>query len=489
MGLIRLLTPGRKSLPESVTRRAYISGMDEIPWPCRIVATEDGLIIDRANSESCVLRLPWGIGGIGEWVLATGSLLEREKPYLLEVELARGTLNRIRNQLATWESSGMKCPHTLLDQLAESTRLFAEAATSQDDPSAACEKARQSLNVAIQLVVGLGQAYAQQAMIVRHRAAPKLATLLGANLGTTHFDEDTARHYLSTFNSAVVPMRWSDVEVGEGSYNWNHTDLQLEWCETHKIRVATGPLLSFDRWSMPDWIYLFEGESDTIASLMEKYIQSIVERYQGRVNVWQCAARMNSGDCLGLNDEIKFQLALRAMQIVRTADPRTPLVVSFDMPWGEYVKNDMDLPLHLADALVRANLGLSGLGLEINVGYSPDGTMNRDPLEVSRQIDRWSLLGLPLLITLSVPGGSGPDEHARRASEPMPTAWPVEQQSTWVRQIVPILMAKQSVQGLFWHQFRDDESHDFPHGGLLDASGQPKPALKDLAALRAQHLG
>lgn len=488
MGLIRFLTPGRPKLEASVAKRGYIVGMDEIPWQCRIVPTDDGLIIDRPTGESCSLRIPWQVEGHGELVLATGSLLERQKPYLLEVELARGTLNRVRNQLATREAAGMRCPPALAERLAEATCKFAQAATRQQEPSTACAAAREALLLGVQLTVGITQAYAQQALAVRHRGGAKMTTLFGANLGTTTFDEDAARHYLTSFNAALAPMRWTDIEVAEGEYDWKHTDRQMEWCQTHKLKVLSGPLLSFDRWSVPDWSYLFEGEAETISGLMESYVKACVERYAGRVQVWQCAARMNVGECLSLPDETKFSLALRAMQLVRAADPRTPIVVSFDMPWGEYVRNDQDLPMHLADALVRANLGLSGIGIELNMAYSPGGSLNRDPLEINRQIDRWALLGLPLLLLITVPSDDADDDAARRSSPPTGGGWNSEAQQAWVRQVVPMLLAKQAVQGIFWRQFRDDEPHDFPHGGLLDAHGHPKPALKDLAALRAKHL-
>ena len=51
-----------------------------------------------------------------------------------------------------------------------------------------------------------------------------------------------------------------------------------------------------------------------------------------------------------------------------------------------------------------------------------------------------------------------------------------------------MLLAKPSVQGIAWQQYRDDEAHELPHAGLVDGEGQPKPALVELAALRKQHV-
>ncbi len=95
-----------------------------------------------------------------------------------------------------------------------------------------------------------------------------------------------------------------------------------------------------------------------------------------------------------------MRLSARAVELTRSIDPHVPAIVSFDQPWGEDLgRKEMDFPpLHFADALVRANLGLSGLMLELNVGYTPGGTPLRDPLEVSRHLDYWSVLGVPLYI-------------------------------------------------------------------------------------------
>jgi hypothetical protein len=174
---------------------------------------------------------------------------------------------------------------------------------------------------------------------------------------------------------------------------------------------------------------------------------------------------------------------------VRQQDGRTPAVVTFDQPWGEYVSQlEMDLPLHLADSLIRANLGLAGIGLEINFGYYPRGTQPRDLLELSRQLDRWSLLGLPLLVSLVVPSGSGKDPHARLKPQPVPSNWTPEVQEQWTRHYVPLILSKPAVQAIVWNQLRDDQPHDLPHGGLIDRQGRPKPAMAQLAAIRRQHL-
>ena len=105
-------------------------------------------------------------------------------------------------------------------------------------------------------------------------------------------------------------------------------------------------------------------------------------------------------------------------------------------------------------------------------------------MEFSRQLDYWSLLGLPLYVALSVPSGDGDDPLARRRMAAPPGRWTLESQQAWIARYVPLILAKPGVQGIVWNQLRDSVPHDFPHAGLLDEHGRAKPALRALAAIR-----
>ena len=183
MGLIRFSTAQADRVPTEALTRAYMAGMDEVPWPTRVVATDEGLIVDRPESESGCFYIPWKVDGFCEMTLCTASLMERTRPYLLEVELARGTLNRIRNQLAAWEQAGLVIPEPIRKRLSDVTEVFSRAVTSQPDPKHAANLASEVLSEGLSLTVALGAAYAQQALATRHASGSKLVTMLGANLG------------------------------------------------------------------------------------------------------------------------------------------------------------------------------------------------------------------------------------------------------------------------------------------------------------------
>ena len=71
--------------------------------------------------------------------------MERDRPYLLEVELARGMLNNLRNQIGQWEMMGLIVPASLRGKIAEATSDFSRGASNQDDIEGAAKYASHSL--------------------------------------------------------------------------------------------------------------------------------------------------------------------------------------------------------------------------------------------------------------------------------------------------------------------------------------------------------
>ncbi len=490
MGLMRFLVYPPDRIAGETVEQAYMSGIDRIPWRSRVRYSAGELTLERAVSESGNLHIPWLVEGHGQVTLSTGSLIERQEPYHLPVELARGQIGQIRNQLTEWQVIGLGAPEEVNNKLSEAQCYFSRAVADPHDSEQSAQLAEEALRVALDVAGQLAACYAEQALSVRHRVAPKLPSLLGANLGVSLLDQYTAREFLGTFNAAVVPLVWREVETSEGNCNWDICDKQIQWCRTHGLTVCGGPLLRLDRWSIPDWLYLCEGDFDSLMSFVAEFITAAVNRYKDRVDFWQCVGRLGTADFLSLSEDEKVQLAAQTIELTRSLDASTPVAVSFDRPWAEYMSHrELDFPpLHFADALVRADLGLTALVLELDMGYYPDGTLPRDPLEFSRQLDYWSGLGLPLYISVCVPSSNHEDPLARRRAKPPPGECSPKTQREWIGRYLPLLLARPYVHGVFWNQLRDAEPHDFPHGGLFDLRRHPKSALRMLASIRKAHL-
>ena len=193
-------------------------------------------------------------------------------------------------------------------------------------------------------------------------------------------------------------------------------------------------------------------------------------------------------------------------ETVRRGDERSPVLLTIDQPWSEYLRTDTHgiSPLHFADALIRADLGLSGLALELNFDRWPGGTLPRDPIELNQLIDRWSMLGLPLMVILSAPTGrnvtaaQAPTSSAGRVTDwqvPKPDWACLEPTPASIDEpgyispdtIVSLLLSKPSVHAIIWNSIRDSESNSF-QSGLWTESVQSKPFLSRLAKLRKTSL-
>jgi len=166
---------------------------------------------------------------------------------------------------------------------------------------------------------------------------------------------------------------------------------------------------------------------------------------------------------------------VRAVEVIRSLDPQTPVIVSLDQPWAEFMaRREVELSsLQFADAVVRSGLGLSGIGMEINLGTAAQATLPRDLLQFNSQLDIWSSLGMPLLVSIAVP--SAGDDFSPQT------------QQTWLEAYLPMLLARPTVQAVIWNQLHDTEADDFPHTGLVDGQKHPKPAFSTLATLRRQY--
>jgi hypothetical protein len=485
MGVMRFTCASGRIADEAV-EQAYLSGFDRIPWQVEARQADGELLLERPTSDSGALHIPWPVEGHGQMTLSTATLMERPRAYHLPLELARGQISHVRDQLAEWEMMGLIVPQEVHDKVAESLGYFAQAAVVDHSSRQSVKLANEAVRLALDAANLLAACYVEQALAVRQRTSPKLGTFLGANLGLALPDKPTTQPTLEAFNAANVPLAWREIEPSQGHYRWDLSDEQIRWCRAERLAVCGGPVLQFDQPSFPDWLALYEDDLENLVNLASLFVTAVVSRYRGQIDVWQAAGRINTPDVLSLSEEQSVRLAARAVELTRRLDPETPVLASFDQPWAEYLsRREMDFaPVQFADALIRADLGLTGLMLEINVGYYPDGTLPRDPLEFSQQLDYWSLLGVPLFVALSVPSASDDDPQARRSATSPTGRWTPESQRAWVGRYVPLLLAKPYVRGVLWNQLGDFEPHPFPHGGLFDTDRRPKPALRKLASLR-----
>jgi hypothetical protein len=495
MGVLKFrLTPADLASRRPDLRKAFFSGQDRTPSRTTVEVRPGSLICQRDNPESGRVNVPWPVTGFGAPVVATATLGERAEPYDLGVELARGKLNEVRNQLADWQLMGLRTTPALNHWLKEAQVAFAKAATSRDLPETAEAAAQASLVGSFHAGQCVIESYMHQVLERRLDSSKKLSTLMSCGLEGDPKPSVWAPPLLKAINCARISCDWAKLAPVEGKYRWEDSDAQLHWCRRRRLIPTAGPILDFRARSLPDWLWLFEGDFEEIQNMVADLVRHAVGRYRGKVVFWHVAHRVACSDVLGLSEEQQIRLTAKILQVAHNADPNAQLIVDFDRPWAEWMATSgFQLgPLHLADSLARAELGLAGVGLEIAPGFSSPGSLMRDLFEFSRLLDLYALINLPIHVTISIPSGSEPLPSSPDSAAVEPHQWPAEpdelHQREWAAGWVALAVAKPYVRSVTWRQATDATPGLFPHTGLFRADGSAKPVLDWLIDFRERYL-
>src|SRR5262249_11243917 len=149
----------------------------------------------------------------------------------------------------------------------------------------------------------------------------------------------------------------------------------------------------------------------SMAAFMCRFVEAAVRRYRTRIRRWQLSAASNWASVLSLSEDELMVLTARLGEAARQVDPSLELTIGISQPWGEYMAraDRAYSPFIFADHLVRSGVNLSGLNLELVMGVQGRGSYGRDPLDTSRLLDLYALLGVPLHVTLGYPAGAQTD--------------------------------------------------------------------------------
>jgi hypothetical protein len=477
-------------------RTCLAGGPDNMPYPTDLQINGSTLSLSRAVDDSGHLVAPWSIDGFGQLMGASATLTERPDPYNLLVELARGKVNQVRCQAADWQSGGLQVPPDLEARIHEASLTFGRAVCS-DDPGSTQTLAQRALVLGYQAGVDLASAYLTQVFQIRHERQGQrenLDTSLSTGLTYTGTREPLATRLRGTFNRVSVPIAWHAVEGDETIYRWDEVDPLVEWAEANDLEVTAGPLIDFSSSQLPAWLWLWERDVPSTATFMCRFVEAAVRRYRSRIRRWHLTAASNWANVLGLTEDELMGLTFRLGETARQVDPSLELVIGITQPWGEYMSmtDRTYSPFIFADNLIRSGLNLAALDVEIVMGVNGRGSYCRDELELSRLLDLYALLGVPLQVTLGYPAAGNLDPLADPELSTGAGDWRHSIspgiQAEWAEKFGSLALCKPYVQSVHWCHLADSEPHVFPWCGLVDDKGQPRPALAALERLRQTHL-
>jgi hypothetical protein len=492
--MIFTLPPGVTAEQARELERACVAGgPDNMPWPTEVRVDPTRLICRRDVDESGMLVVPWDIPGVGRVMGATATLIEQDRPYQFLTELARGKVNQLRTQVADWQIQNLlQLPAHLGEEIHQSSVQFSRAVTQGS--SAADSLSQAVLEFSYRSADDLVRHYVEQVLQSRHKSQQRLDALLGCTLGGGDLPTAQRAALLPCVNSVALNLSWNELEPAESSYSWGPSDKLLEWALANGLTATGGPLIDFSAARLPDWLWLWDRDLSSIASFACSYVETVLKRYAGRIRSWELCTASNSAGLLGLGEEEFMGLTARLLEAARQVDPKLELGIGIAQPWGEYmaVEDRTHSPLYFAETLIRYGLNLAFIELELVMGVHPRGSYCRGLLETSRLMDSYAQLGIPMRVALGYPSRKDADGQAVAELEVDAGHWGKgfhrETQAGWANVFTSLALSKSSLRAVRWIHAADSQPHQFPHCGLFDRRGNPKPVLQALRNLRESHL-
>ncbi|RMH12045.1 MAG: hypothetical protein D6695_07795 [Planctomycetota bacterium] len=496
---------------------------------------------DGAASETTA-ALTDRLKPLGVLTLQTCLLPEREEPYLLSLELARHRLMLFLYKLEDWQLFDLPRDHPVM-QLFEQARLtFTDALVAQrhglgegaqGSPETmgfspdAHRLALRSLWLAIEAgerlaLLGAAEEFGPRMSGEIHRRALEdqpggsaertlrgnaaallspnrvgvilpVRPALGCAISPSAFFETAQEVALQCCEFVSMPMRWSEMEPTEGKYSFQSTDQWIEWAvRKAKLPVVAGPVIDLRPASVPDWLYIWENDYETLRELIYEHVKNIVTRYRRTIARWTIVSGLHANSNFQLSFEQMMDLTRICVMVVRKLHPAGKVQVELTQPWGEYyTSNRRSLPpLLYAEMLTQAGIMVDSFAVRVQMGQPEQGQSVRDLMEFSAMLDRCANLDKPIAITaVGVPSGTPEAVAHPEFADCNPgfwrKPWSEQVQADWAAAALSIALAKPFVQSVCWQELYDlPQPAEMPRGGLISVSGHPKPIVNRLVEIR-----
>ncbi|MBC7772615.1 MAG: endo-1,4-beta-xylanase [Pyrinomonadaceae bacterium] len=541
---------------ELALRNAYLLGPDDVPVQAD-VRVLDGLIrCEKRSSDSAAicLQVPVGVSpnssdgsGVGVVVLQTCLLPEREAPYVLSLELARHRLMLILNKLEDWALFDLSAEDPVMKAFEAARLAFTRAVVATGGGASAGQAraaavtrqpdklGREALALALEaselltlkqstvqhtkrmngeLVKAAAAISTPDSAITDHEAAESRNALIGnagvilpsppqigCIVGQEQFSPQLQKIVGTCCDFIGMPMRWIDMEPTEGKYSFAKTDRWIEWAvRTARVPIVGGPVIDFRPRSVPEWLYIWEHDYETLRELVYEHVKTIVTRYRRTVGTWVIVSGLHVNTNFTFSFEQVMDLTRMCVMVVRKLQPSAKVVVEIDVPWGEYYsENPRSIPPMLyAEMVSQAGVNADLFGLRIDMGMPEFGRWTRDLMALSALLDRYAGLERPLCVSAcsapSEPLAAGPGPAEKGSGSVVDpgywrTAWTPEAQCRWLTHVAAVATSKPYVHSFCWNELYDTakspgSESQWRADGLITASGQPKLAMFRLAEIR-----
>jgi hypothetical protein len=483
-------------------RHAHLLGKENLAIASRFRFDGPRLVCEKPTIDEAALALQHDGGPSGVLTLQTCLLPDRERPYLLELELARHRIMLFLNKLEEWSLADLGPDDPVMRRFEEARGHFTEALSTPAGPGGAytpgqATSAQRSLEAAIVASEMLVRRQAGRQLATRLNADPAVAKpvprpRLGVAVHNEQFGDPLKKVLSSHFDVVNVPLLWAEIEREEGRYSFVKTDRWIEWAvRVAKMPLIGGPVIDFARDAYPAWLGVWEHDYSSLREFAYEHAKRVVTRYRRTITRWIAISGANLNDGFSFSVDEMLELTRLSVLLIRKLHPSAKVVVEVAQPFGEHVStNGQSIsPLLYAELVMESGIDIDALGLRIQMGDLAPGRSTRDLMELSAVLDAFSVFDRPLDITAlgapSVPPALITEEDLARSPGHWQRDWNADQQGDWLDEALCVCASKPFVRSVIWQALYDTvETPTMPNGGLISREGKAKPALRRLYDLR-----
>jgi hypothetical protein len=466
---------------------AYLFGGDGTGIRRAQIAFKNGFIeCERPNLETAGLALLWPIDGFGRVLLPTTCLPERQRPYNLNVEIARAKLMQIVNKREDWLFFNRV--EDLGDIRKESQDLFIRAIQNISEPPLASKLADESLKKAIVFSEKLAIKQAESLFETRSKSHGFGRGCLGCRIDPMQIDNPVyVEKLLELFGSVTIPINWARIEPHKGSFDFTTVDACVDALSERKLTVAAGPLLCFSKKYLPKWLLRNGAGFEKIRETAYQFVSKVVTRYSGAVRAWYAISGLNVFNHFGFRFEQILEMTRAANMAVKQGSDRALKIIEISNPWGEYYSTTSNTipPLVYMDMVVQSGINFDALGLQMRFGKNQSGMHVRDMMQISTILDYFGSIAKPLYITnVGVPSQNGTGLQDGKVAGIWHGEWDQPQQGQWIEQFYKIALSRLFVNSVTYSNFADTKDSIIANSGLLTNRLEPKESFRTLKKLQ-----
>jgi len=474
------------------TKPCYLIGTDEVSLKGQIKFDRGLITCQKTGEEAAALAVMWEIKGAGKFLLQTTRLPERDKPYILNVELARWRLMRILQKLEDWGLFDYPRTERITDLLDEARKLFVRALQNTVTPAKAADLADQALQMAMEAGEILARFHAARMLHPRLHNGGLGRKIFGCRIHPDLDADQLAPDILSALNFVQIPVSWGGLYTARQQFNFAPLDRWFEFMLKRRVTLKLGTVLSFAEKNIPPWLKGRTVDFELLRELVYEYLTAFGNRYGKVIRNWTVLSGIHADNGLNLSFEQVLDLTRLVCSRAKQLCSRAAAVVEITHPWGEYeVGNARTIhPYLYADMVSQSGVNFDAFSLRLPFGTPNDGRYLRDFFQLSTLIDRYVLLGKPLHVTTCVPSQLSDDlAHPGPQAEKCEggywdSPWSPEIQARWFEVFSQIVLSKPQVESVTWDTLCDEHADIIPYGGLFTRNWTAKPVFASMRELQ-----